>query len=279
MTRQIQHMSSYLEQTKKEIAVTYWESDDEECLSSISLPLNGHFHIDGGICLWKAGEARQKAQSHGSFVEYCSSMVSDLSCIPRGIDEMFVDAFLGQANVYEGFALYLPHKHRIRSKAPEYFMNIDYSKMDMKKLKNVCSKTNLKISGRKEELIERIKERKWRLSLKTYRRLELISKCRILGISCNGSRNELISRLALPEFREKLNCPKKFTLLKKDILLEIGSKTSKRVSKGDLMYVCHEKEKYSFNRQNESFMSKFIEESEGSQAESSSTVEISSCNG
>eukprot|EP00511_Aplanochytrium_stocchinoi_P001072 CAMPEP_0204843930 /NCGR_PEP_ID=MMETSP1346-20131115/48266_1 /ASSEMBLY_ACC=CAM_ASM_000771 /TAXON_ID=215587 /ORGANISM="Aplanochytrium stocchinoi, Strain GSBS06" /LENGTH=187 /DNA_ID=CAMNT_0051983153 /DNA_START=1092 /DNA_END=1655 /DNA_ORIENTATION=- len=124
LAQQICMMLSCMDRLGRDIGMTHWESDDDECLSSVALPLRGHFHVDGGICLWKKGDgtARKMAREKGSFKNYCASIVHESTVIPRGIDEMLVDAFLAASDVRERYAMFLPHKHKIREpdSVPDY---------------------------------------------------------------------------------------------------------------------------------------------------------------
>eukprot|EP00510_Aplanochytrium_minuta_P008850 CAMPEP_0184046934 /NCGR_PEP_ID=MMETSP0956-20121227/1865_1 /TAXON_ID=627963 /ORGANISM="Aplanochytrium sp, Strain PBS07" /LENGTH=211 /DNA_ID=CAMNT_0026338639 /DNA_START=49 /DNA_END=684 /DNA_ORIENTATION=+ len=124
LAKQIEMMVNCMDRLKRDIGMTYWESDDEECLSSVPLPLRGHCHIDGGVCVWRKGDGRARtlARKKGCFMAYCASLLFESTIIPRGIDEMFVDAFLAACDIKEKYGLFLPHKHRIREAAeiPDY---------------------------------------------------------------------------------------------------------------------------------------------------------------
>ena len=257
----------YLEQLKKEVAITFWESDDDDCLSSVSLPLNGHHHIDGGVCLWKKGSSRAKARKRGSFVDYCCSMVSDTYVIPRGIDEMFVDAFLGRTGIHEKHALYVMHKHKIVSKAPKKDEAVDFAKLNRNKLKALCLLEGLRHSGNKSELIERLKQKAWLRQLSFLPTKKLRLKCVSLDVVSTGSRQTLLRRLGGLKNKEQKESTQ---VTPKVVLLDIGTKTKQKVSRGDLIYVCHEKEKYCYTRQNEDFSSKQTESGSSESCESDS---------
>ena len=98
MCEQLLLLLSKLRSLGRQLAVTYWESDDEDCLSSVALPLRGHYHIDGGICVWKPGPARIAAMEGSTvdFMSHCAAMMLDAPEVPRGVDEMLLDAFLHQ---------------------------------------------------------------------------------------------------------------------------------------------------------------------------------------
>ena len=250
LSRQVLELMCYLEQLKKQVAITFWESDDDDCLSSVSLPLNGHYHIDGGVCLWRKGPSRTQARKRGSFVDYCCSMVADAYAIPRGIDEMFVDAFLGRTGIHEKHALYLIHKHKIVASAPKKQEVVDFAKLNCGKLKALCLLEGLRHSGNKSVLVERLKHQSWLRELNLLSTKKLRLKCKVLNIAATGPRKILLGRLSDVKNHDQRHAGQ---VKPKVVKLDIGSKTKTKVSCGDLIYVCHEKEKYCYTRQNEDF--------------------------
>ena len=107
-----------LREFQREIVVTFWESDEDECLSSMPLPLQGHQHVDGGICVFLDGHARAEARKSGNFLRFMQEVLHGAVDIPRGVDEMLTDAFLSRSSVYQRYGMFLEHVHCIRSRAP-----------------------------------------------------------------------------------------------------------------------------------------------------------------
>lgn len=104
----------------KEVLITFWPAR-QDCLHGSALPRKrcragvpkgGHAHTDGGLIIWKAGEARRLARALGSFASFVEDTVRRAAAIPRGIDEMILDGFLAAAAEDMGpRVLYAPHVH------------------------------------------------------------------------------------------------------------------------------------------------------------------------
>ncbi len=113
---------------RKEVGLTYWESDEPTCVNKIPLPVPvpvhnsntswskqaQHCHTDGGLCVWMAGECRTVlASCPGDFLRMVERVVQCIGKVPHGADELLLDAFLYSNKIAE-MALLFPHEHRIR---------------------------------------------------------------------------------------------------------------------------------------------------------------------
>lgn len=109
--------------SRKRIALTYWESDEAECMNKVSLPnppdkrhCTGHFHTDGGLCVWMSGQQRRSMEHRiGDFYALVESVCRGIGCIPHGADEVLLDTFLHLTGIAKD-ALLVPHVHRIRDR-------------------------------------------------------------------------------------------------------------------------------------------------------------------
>lgn len=111
--------------SQKEIALTYWRSNEGVCQNACQLPIggHGHFHTDGGLMVWRAGLARAiVAKENMKFAEYCCSVLKDVVVIERGVDEQLFDAFLHSTGIHK-LASFQPHVHVIESEPFELVSN------------------------------------------------------------------------------------------------------------------------------------------------------------
>ncbi|GAB5354897.1 hypothetical protein AAMO2058_000159000 [Amorphochlora amoebiformis] len=98
-------------------ALTYWESDEETCVNRTSLPITSkidtHCHTDGGLCVWMKAIRDSHPVLPGVFQAYCEKVLQGIGKVPKGSDEILLDAFLQLEGLTDSVFL-LEHKHAIR---------------------------------------------------------------------------------------------------------------------------------------------------------------------
>eukprot|EP00300_Choanocystis_sp_HF-7_P001555 c11254_g1_i2.p1 GENE.c11254_g1_i2~~c11254_g1_i2.p1 ORF type:complete len:445 (+),score=75.54 c11254_g1_i2:1-1335(+) len=128
LSEQLDALMASITEAQAEVGHSFWKATGKqgECPHGSALPniargARWHAHTDGGLCLWKDGRARAHIRDFGlEFVAYAIDCINKISVIPRGIDEMMCDTYLGVTGVFAlpGIACFQPHKHRLSSLVP-----------------------------------------------------------------------------------------------------------------------------------------------------------------
>jgi len=115
MLKELHKIVHLLGAQKRTHALTYWESDEPVCANNSSLPLKGHCHTDGGLCVWMEAGRKGLPMPDGEFQAFCERVLQQVARVPHGADEMLLDSFLQTWRLTDR-VLFIPHRHLIRDR-------------------------------------------------------------------------------------------------------------------------------------------------------------------